>query len=91
MGIRDQRQESLCPFHGQFRLLELRYMLTFKVGNVPHWTTTEWQTDMRRAQDVSIDAFVLNMAESDPDLERVIETAFSAAFVRKFQLLFSFE
>lgn len=46
---------------------------------------------MRIAQDAHIDGFVLNMAESDTKLYESIATAFNAAAVRNFGLMFSFD
>lgn len=60
--------------------------------NSANYTLDTWEDDMRRAQEVSIDAFALNMAYGDPTNDIALPMAFEAASkVSGFSLFFSFD
>jgi hypothetical protein len=60
------------------------------VGNVNSWTISDWQRDIRLAQDSHIDAFALNIANNGGYASQ-IANAFSAANSLGFKLFFSFD
>jgi hypothetical protein len=63
-----------------------------QVGNVPSSTFSDWQSDIRAAQDAHIDGFVLNIAAPDPSNDNSIALAFDACVQSgKFSLFFSFD
>ncbi|KAI4731852.1 glycoside hydrolase [Aureobasidium sp. EXF-10728] len=62
----------------------------FMVGNVNSWGTSDWQRDIRLAQDSHIDAFALNIANNGGYASQVAN-AFSTANSLGFKLFFSFD
>ncbi|KAI9042403.1 glycoside hydrolase family 71 protein [Aspergillus affinis] len=63
----------------------------FMVTNSANYTSDDWKTDMKLAQDAHIDAFALNMAYNDPNNIDALPAAFSAADSVGFKLFFSFD
>lgn len=62
-----------------------------QVSNCASWTTSDWQADIKLAQDAHLDAFALNIASGDENNSESIATAFSAAQTLGFKLFFSFD
>ncbi|KAF7715037.1 Glucan endo-1,3-alpha-glucosidase [Penicillium ucsense] len=63
----------------------------FMLTNTANYTSTDWQDDMKLAQDAHIDAFALNMAYDDPTNIKALPAAFAAADSVGFKLFFSFD
>ncbi|KAG4428839.1 hypothetical protein IFR05_015680, partial [Cadophora sp. M221] len=63
----------------------------FMVGNVHLWQTSDWEGDIKLAQDAHIDAFVLNIAVGEKGLTQSLINAFAAANNKGFKLFFSFD
>ncbi|KAK3355757.1 glycoside hydrolase [Neurospora tetraspora] len=63
----------------------------FIVGNAPNYDMSDWQDDIRLAQDASIDGFVLNIASQDASNDNSLANAFRAANAANFKLFFSFD
>ncbi|KAK4153536.1 glycoside hydrolase [Chaetomidium leptoderma] len=61
------------------------------VGNLPEFTLSDWEDDIRLAQASKIDAFVLNIAAKDPSNDKSLDLAFEAANALNFSLFFSFD
>lgn len=60
--------------------------------NTANYTLHDWEDDIKKARDASIDAFALNMAYGDPTNEIALPMAFEAATnVGSFSLFFSFD
>ncbi|KAL7658371.1 Glucan endo-1,3-alpha-glucosidase agn1 [Aspergillus niger] len=62
-----------------------------KVTNSENYTVTDWEDDMKMAQNAHIDAFALNMAYLDKTNDASVAMAFTAANSVGFKLLFSFD
>ncbi|KAJ5651622.1 uncharacterized protein N7484_005345 [Penicillium longicatenatum] len=63
----------------------------FMVTNSANYTSSDWENDMKLAQDAHIDAFALNMAYSDPTNMKALPAAFAVADSVGFKLFFSFD
>ncbi|KAJ5382695.1 hypothetical protein N7517_000606 [Penicillium concentricum] len=63
----------------------------FMVTNSANYTSSDWENDMKLAQDAHIDAFALNMAYNDPTNTKALPAAFAAADSVGFKLFFSFD
>ncbi|PYI12923.1 mutanase [Aspergillus violaceofuscus CBS 115571] len=63
----------------------------FMVTNSQNYTASDWESDMKLAQDAHIDAFALNMAWQDSTNDISVEAAFDAAGSVGFKLFFSFD
>ncbi|KAJ5951187.1 uncharacterized protein N7479_009600 [Penicillium vulpinum] len=63
----------------------------FMVTNSENYTLSNWESEMKLAQDAHIDAFALNMAWKDGTNDASVEMAFTAASSVGFQLFFSFD
>ncbi|CAG8350820.1 unnamed protein product [Penicillium salamii] len=63
----------------------------FMFTNSANYTSSDWQNDMKLAQDAHIDAFALNMAYDDPTNTKALPAAFAAADSVGFKLFFSFD
>ncbi|PYH42396.1 glycoside hydrolase family 71 protein, partial [Aspergillus saccharolyticus JOP 1030-1] len=63
----------------------------FMVTNSQNYTASDWESDMKLAQDAHIDAFTLNMAWQDSTNDNSVEAAFDAADSVGFKLFFSFD
>ncbi|CAG8909305.1 unnamed protein product [Penicillium egyptiacum] len=63
----------------------------FMVTNSANYTSSDWENDMKLAQDAHIDAFALNMAYNDPTNMKALAAAFAAADSVGFKLFFSFD
>ncbi|GKZ35913.1 hypothetical protein AbraIFM66950_006748 [Aspergillus brasiliensis] len=63
----------------------------FMVTNSENYTVTDWEHDMKMAQNAHIDAFALNMAYLDKTNDASVAMAFTAANSVGFKLLFSFD
>ncbi|KAK3347613.1 glycosyl hydrolase family 71-domain-containing protein [Neurospora tetraspora] len=63
----------------------------FMVGNAANYTSDDWKTDIHLAQQAQIDAFALNIAYKEANIESSLPTAFSAAAGMGFKLFFSFD
>ncbi|KAK4127002.1 glycoside hydrolase family 71 protein [Parathielavia appendiculata] len=61
------------------------------VGNLPDFTLSDWESDIRLAQSSRIDAFALNVAAQDSSTTRSLDLAFQAADALNFSLFFSFD
>jgi hypothetical protein len=62
-----------------------------QVGNLPEFTLSDWESDIKLAQASQITAFVLNIAAQDPSNTRSLDLAFEAANALDFSLFFSFD
>ncbi|CAG8112343.1 unnamed protein product [Penicillium nalgiovense] len=63
----------------------------FMVTNSENYTISDWESDMKLAQDAHIDAFALNMAWKDGTNDASVKKAFIAANTAGFLLFFSFD
>ncbi|CAG7981019.1 unnamed protein product, partial [Penicillium nalgiovense] len=63
----------------------------FMVTNSENYTISDWESDMKLAQDAHIDAFALNMAWKDGTNDASVKKAFIAANTAGFMLFFSFD
>ncbi|KAK4170478.1 glycoside hydrolase [Cladorrhinum sp. PSN259] len=61
------------------------------VGNLPQFTLSDWEGDIKLAKEASIDAFVLNIGAQDPSNANTLDLAFQAANSAGFKLFFSFD
>ncbi|KAK4222740.1 glycoside hydrolase [Podospora fimiseda] len=61
------------------------------VGNLPSFTLSDWESDIKLAQEASIDAFVLNIGAKDESNANSLDLAFQAANSAGFKLFFSFD
>ncbi|KAK0730257.1 glycoside hydrolase family 71 protein [Lasiosphaeris hirsuta] len=77
---------SLLPVHAAKEVFA-----HYIVGNAPELSQADWEDDIQLAQDVLIDAFVLNIASQDPNNAESLENAFAAANSKNFKLFFSFD
>lgn len=66
-------------------------MRQIKVSNCACWTTSDWEADLKLAQNAHIDAFALNIAVGDDGTAASVEKAFAAAESVGFHLFFSFD
>ena len=73
------------------RLLEAFCADQKKVSNAGNFSISDWESDIKLAQDAHIDAFALNIAYNDPVNSAQISNAFSAAGDLDFKLFFSFD
>lgn len=65
--------------------------MSTQVGNCKSWETSDWQADIKIAQQAHIDAFALNIAAEDENNAISIDRAFSAAESLGFKLFLSFD
>ncbi|KAK3330764.1 glycoside hydrolase [Apodospora peruviana] len=61
------------------------------VGNSADFSVADWEEDIQLAQDVSIDAFVLNVGSQDTNNAASLPKVFEAANNKNFKLFFSFD
>jgi hypothetical protein len=61
------------------------------VGNCKSWETSNWEADIKLAQQAHIDAFALNIAADEANNAASIAKAFEAAESLGFKLFFSFD
>ncbi|CAK5284007.1 unnamed protein product [Mycena citricolor] len=62
----------------------------FMITNTGSWGVNDWVNDMKAAQAMQLDAFVINMAVGDPHNSQ-LSNAFAAAQSTGFNLFFSFD
>lgn len=62
-----------------------------QVGNTAQFQVSDWESNMKLAQESHIDAFALNMAYGWPQNYDALALAFQAAASTNFQLFFSFD
>ena len=62
-----------------------------QVGNVPAFTLSDWESDIKLAQASKIDGFALNIAAQDPSNAASLTLAFRAAAALNFTLFFSLD
>ncbi|KAJ4401166.1 Glucan endo-1,3-alpha-glucosidase agn1 [Neurospora sp. IMI 360204] len=81
-GLRSVSKIRVCTLYGSLHV---------QVGNAANYTSDDWKTDIHLAQQAQIDAFALNIAYKEANIESSLPTAFSAAAGMGFKLFFSFD